>query len=101
MATKQILSETVQNEAFTMALQGHTWNKGRSKRTGAAFYLIPSRSIPGTAHRCTSYGCTCSSNRWRGRCIHVEAVKLYERWEAVQAPRFESESDVLTGWSFG
>lgn len=86
------LSQSVLNEAHEMALQGHLWHRGRSKRNGAAFYLIPSRSIPGTAHRCTNFGCTCSSYRWRGDCVHVEAVRMFEAREGVaRKPRVTLE----------
>lgn len=75
------LSQQTRNEAFTLALRGHTWHKGRSKRSGQPFYLIPSTSIPGTAHRVTNFGCTCTSNRHRGDCKHVEAVRIFEAGE--------------------
>jgi len=75
------LSQTTRNEAFTLSLQGHTWHKGRSKRTNETFYLIPSKSTPMTAHRTTRYGCTCTSYRWRGDCQHTEAVKMFEAGE--------------------
>ncbi len=80
---KQILSQQTRNEAFTLSLQGHTWHKGRSKRTGETFYLIPSKSNAMTAHRTTRYGCTCTSYKFRGDCQHVEAVKAFEAGEAA------------------
>lgn len=92
MMQKQTLTQPMLNEAHRMALQGHTWHKGRSKVNGREFYLIPSRSIPGTAHRCTNFGCTCSSYRWRGDCVHTEAVKMFEaREQATVKPRVRYE----------
>lgn len=77
----QTLSQATRNEAFTMAMQGHRWHRGRSKKTGAPFYLIPSRSVPGTAHRTTSYGCTCTGYDRNGDCAHTEAVRIFEAGE--------------------
>jgi hypothetical protein len=83
MSGKQALSQTTLNEAFALAMQGHTWHTGRSKVNGTRFYLIPSRSVPGTAHRTTNYGCTCTGYRRRGDCVHTEAVKVFEAGESA------------------
>lgn len=96
MAIKQILSQATLNEAFTMAMQGHTWHKGRSKKTGQAFYLIPSRSIPNTAHRTTHYGCTCTGHRRRGDCVHTEAVRIFEAGEAAARKPLDRYRELFT-----
>jgi hypothetical protein len=49
MATRTLAQKAL-DEAHAMALQGHTWHRGRSKANGRAFYVIPSRSEPGVAH---------------------------------------------------
>ena len=45
------------------------------------FYLAPSRTVPGQAHRCTAYGCTCKGFERYGRCAHQRAVQLAEARE--------------------
>lgn len=86
----QTLSQPTLRKAHELALKGHLWHTGRSKINGRAFYLIPSQSTPGTAHRTTHYGCTCTSYRHRGDCVHVEAVRMFEAREAVtRKPRYE------------
>lgn len=93
MAT-EILSQAVLDAAHEMALQGHTWHRGRSKVNGRQFYLIPSRSEPGVAHYTTSYGCTCRGARKRGDCAHSEAVRMFEAREAV-GPKPRASYDEL------
>jgi hypothetical protein len=85
MAT-QALSQATLNEAHTLALSGHTWPRGRSKVNGQQFYLIPSSSVPNTAHRVTNFGCTCTGHRRRGDCKHVEAVRIFEAASAGDEP---------------
>ena len=51
-----------------------TWSRGRSKRDGTEFWIIPA-STGKTAHWATATGCTCKSFRWRGTCSHSLAVK--------------------------
>jgi hypothetical protein len=81
--TTRTLAQKALDEAHAMALQGHTWHRGRSKANGRAFYVIPSRSEPGVAHWTTTYGCTCKGARRRGDCAHSEAVRMFEAREAV------------------
>lgn len=97
MAT-QTLSQAVLNEAHQMALKGHTWNRGRSKVNGRPFYLIPSRSVPGTAHRVTSYGCTCTGARRFGDCAHSEAVRMFEAREGATVKPKARLDDLMDRW---
>lgn len=98
MKAQTSLSQATRNEAFTMSLQGHTWHKGRSKKTGQAFYLIPSRSVPGTAHRTTNYGCTCTGYRRRGDCVHSEAVKIFEAGERATRKPLDRYNEIMDRW---
>jgi hypothetical protein len=64
-----------------------SWHRGRSKADGTPFYLAPSRTQAGVAHRCTSYGCTCRGFERYGRCAHSAAVKIHEQsQQATAAP---------------
>lgn len=85
MATAE-LSMKVKEAAHRMALQGHTWNRGTSKRTGEQFYVIPSRSEPGVAHWASRKGCTCTGFRRRGNCVHHESVLMHEARERATRP---------------
>ena len=49
--------------------------KDGSPRT---FFIIPSRTVVGSAHYTNRQGCTCKGFLHRGKCAHVEAVRLYE-----------------------
>lgn len=60
------------------------WHRGRSKATGEAFYLAPSRTKAGVAHLCNAAGCTCAGYRHRGSCAHSGAVRAYEQRQASQ-----------------
>ena len=57
-----------------------TWARGRSKRDGTAFWIIPA-SDGRTAHWATATACTCKSFRWRGTCSHSLAVKTRQDCE--------------------
>jgi hypothetical protein len=92
------VSQTTRNEAFALSLKGHTWHKGRSKRTGESFYLIPSKSNPMTAHRTTRYGCTCTSYRHRGDCQHTEAVKMFEAGEQAARKPLDRYNAIMDKW---
>ena len=59
-----------------LVAESRTWSTGRSKRTGETFFVVPSRSEPGVAHWTCCYGCTCKGYRRRGRCAHVDAVRI-------------------------
>ncbi len=67
--------------ALTLAADVPNWARGRSKVDGTPFYLAPSRTVTGVAHRCTSYGCTCRGFERYGRCAHSRAVQLHEQHE--------------------
>jgi hypothetical protein len=54
-----------------------TWSRGRSKRDGTAFWIIPA-STGATAHWATASACTCRSFYFRGTCSHQPAVKARE-----------------------
>jgi hypothetical protein len=58
------------------------WSTGTSKRTGEPFFLVPSRSKPGTAHYTNASGCTCTGFRHRGRCSHRDIAQRIDEAEA-------------------
>lgn len=66
-------ASTTLAKAKALASTSQTWARGRSKRTGASFYVIPA-SDGRSAHYSTADGCTCTGFMHRGRCSHVEAV---------------------------
>ena len=69
-------------KAAQLAAEPERWSRGRSKRTGQEFWVIPGSR--GTAHWATASGCTCKSFRFRGSCSHQLAVKVREDRERIE-----------------
>jgi len=77
-------------KAEALAAQMPLFSRGRSKRTGESFVIVPG-STPGTAHWATSDGCTCVGFDKRGVCTHSLAVALVAQH---QAPPKKSYADL-------
>jgi len=71
-------------KAEALAAQMPLFSRGRSKRTGESFVIVPG-STPGSAHWATSAGCTCVGFDKRGVCTHSLAVAIRQR-QATPAP---------------
>lgn len=71
--------------AELIAADGDFWPRGLGKTSGRKFYVIQSRTEADKAHWTTDYGCTCKGFFRRGRCAHVEAVRIYEAWRPTKA----------------
>ncbi len=98
--TAQIVAPRTAAEAVALALAEDvpTWHRGRSKVDGTPFYLAPSRTVPGQAHRCTSYGCTCKGFERYGQCAHSRAVQIAEAREH-KALGLASDAEIDCGFA--
>ena len=81
----QTVSPAMTRKAEALAAQMPLFSRGRSKRTGESFVIVPG-STPGTAHWATSAGCTCIGFDKRGVCTHSLAVAIREL-QAGPAPK--------------
>lgn len=97
MATNLTLSPKAMQKAHDLALVIWRTPKGRSKRNGREFYVIPA-SDGATAHwtAADGLGCTCKGFRRNGHCSHAEAVQIHNyREQAVVVPGSRSYDDVM------
>lgn len=89
-----MVTPAMQAKAEKLAGQLATFSRGRSKRTGQAFYIVPG-SKKGTAHwtALDGSGCTCQGfNGPRGTCTHVMAAQavaqhLASKQQPAPAPK--------------
>ena len=70
-----------------------TFNSSRSSKDGRPIVWLT---------RCDGAACSCTGFQMRQACSHAVACRMEaERArEAIHAPSFEHESDVLPGWAF-
>jgi len=97
MATNLTLSAKSMQKAHDLALVLWRTTKGRSKRNGREFYVVPA-SDGRTAHWTATdgRGCTCVGHRRNGHCTHVEAVILHNhREQVVVVPGTRSYDDLM------
>lgn len=78
--TTATVTPSMQRKADALAAQVPLFSRGRSKKTGESFVIVPG-STEGVAHWTTARGCTCIGFQKRGTCTHQLAVA------ASQAPR--------------
>jgi hypothetical protein len=70
-----IVTENMQAKAERLATVLPFLHKGRSKRDGARFFIIPG-SKAGTAWWANALGCNCPGFLARGVCAHQEACRI-------------------------
>jgi hypothetical protein len=70
-----IVTENMQAKAERLATALPFLHKGRSKRDGARFFIIPG-SKAGTAWWANALGCNCPGFLARGVCAHQEACRI-------------------------
>ena len=97
MATRTLSQATIR-KAHDLALVLWRMPKGRSKRTGVEFYVVPA-SDGVTAHwtAADARGCTCKGHRRNGDCSHVEAVRLFNHREAFAVVPGSRGNDTASG----
>jgi hypothetical protein len=71
----QQISTTTQQKAEMLADSVPFLNRGRSKRDGRGFFIIPG-SKAGTAWWANALGCNCPGFLARGVCAHQEACRI-------------------------
>jgi hypothetical protein len=71
----QQISTTTQTKAEMLADRVPFLNRGRSKRDGRGFFLMPG-SKEGVVYYSSALGCTCPGFRNRGVCCHQEACRI-------------------------
>jgi hypothetical protein len=84
----------MRRKAETLAALVPMMSKGRSKRTGEAFVIVPG-STPNVAHWATPTGCTCVGFRRRGVCTHSLAVRIAQAPAPKPAPRFKNYAALM------
>lgn len=75
MATA-IVTDAMREKAERLADMLPTCPRGRSKRDGRGFFVIPA-SRPNLAHYANMLGCTCRGFDVRGVCTHQIACQLH------------------------
>ena len=70
-----IVTPPMQRKAEALAALVPLMSKGRSKRTGQHFVIVPG-TTPTVAHWAAATGCTCVGFQRRGVCTHSLAVRI-------------------------
>ena len=80
------VTPAMRKKAEQLAEGAHLWHRGRSKRNGQAFYLVPG-SKPGVVYYSNHLGCTCPGFRNRGVCALQQAalIVLQRAEDAIRA----------------
>lgn len=87
--TQQVITSSMQAHAEQLVSESYRWSRGRSKVSGAEFYVIPA-STTNAAHYTSEDGCTCKSFTYRGQCSHRLAVQIHEADADIDAHMAES-----------